>query len=288
MSRAALEAEAQAAAEQAEEEGKKQSGVPGDKAQRNFTDAQSRIMPGPGGGDFLQAYNCQAVVDSAHQAVAAARATNQSSDKNQAVGMTEETIGNTGVMPRGVSADAGYYSAKVVDQLHALGVGPFIAPEQTRHGRVVPPAPRGRIPSHLSPRDRMRRKLQAKRGRQRFALRMETVEPVFGQLKQGRGFRHFLMRGLENLQGEWSLICTGHNLLKLFRPGRLAPGLAWATQLNRAPGMSTPTVGYDVPCTEPPRVGIVNRHESRTPIHHRLPGRLVSQYSDSLLVVGQC
>ena len=221
---AALEAEAQAAAEQAEVEGKTHPRVPDDKAQRNFTDAESRIMPGPGGRDFQQAYNCPAVVDHAHQVIVAARATNQSSDKQQAVGMIEETISNTGVMPREVSADAGYYSAKAVDELYALGVDPFVAPEQTRHGRVVPPAPRGRIPKHLSPRDRMRRKLRTKRGRQRYALRMETVEPVFGQIKQGRGFRQFLLRGLKKVNGEWSLICTGHNLLKLFRCGRLAPG----------------------------------------------------------------
>ena len=63
----------------------------------------------------------------------------------------------------------------------------------------------------------MRRKLQTKRGRQRYALRMQTVEPVFGQIKQGRGFRQFLLRGLEKVNGEWSQICTGHNLLKLFR-----------------------------------------------------------------------
>ena len=78
---AALEAEAQAAGEQAEAEGRKHPGVPDDKAQRNFTDTESRIMPAPGGKDFLQAYNCQAVVDSAHQVIVAARATNQTSDK---------------------------------------------------------------------------------------------------------------------------------------------------------------------------------------------------------------
>ena len=140
---AALEAEAQAAAEA---EGKEHLGVPDDKAQRNFTDAESRIMPGPGGRDFLQAYNCQAVVDHAHQVIVAARATNQSSDKQQAAAMMQETIDNVGAVPREVSADAGYYSAKAVDDLQALGVDPFVAPEQTRHGRVVPPAPRGRIP----------------------------------------------------------------------------------------------------------------------------------------------
>ena len=70
----------------------------------------------------------------------------------------------------------------------------------------------------------MRRKLQTKRGRQRYALRMETVEPVFGQIKRGRGFRQFLLRGLAKVRAEWSLICTGHNLLKLFRLGRQADG----------------------------------------------------------------
>ena len=224
---AELEDEAQAAAEQAEAEGKGHpghTGVPDDKAQRNFTDAESRIMPAPGGRDFVQAYNCQAVVDQEHQVIVAAQATNQSSDKQQAVAMITETIANTGAVPREVSADAGYYSAQAVAELQALGVDPFIAPEKTRHGRPVPPAPRGRIPRHLSARDRMRRKLQTKRGRQRYALRMETVEPVFGQVKQGRGFRQFLLRGLAKVQGEWSLICTGHNLLKLFRFGRRVDG----------------------------------------------------------------
>ena len=216
---AALEAEAQTAAEQVEAEGRKHLGVPDDKAQRNFTDAESRIMPAAGGKDFQQAYNCQAMVDHSHQVIVAARATNVPSDKQQAVVMIEEAIANTGAVPREVSATAGYYSAQAVDDLDGLGVDPFVAPEQTRHGRVVPPAPRGRIPSHLSPRDRMRRKLRTKRGRQRYVLRMATVEPVFGQIKQGRGFRQFLLRGLEKVQGEWSLIFTGHNLLKLFRFG---------------------------------------------------------------------
>ena len=222
--RAALEAEARGAAEQAESEGRNHPGVPGDKAQRNFTDADSRIMPGPGGRDFQQSYNCQAVVDSAHQVIVAARATNQASDKQQAVAIMEEAVANVGAVPREVSADAGYYSAKAVEDLCALGVDPFIAPEKTRHGQAVPPAPRGRIPNNLSPRDRMRRKLRTKRGRKRYALRMETVEPVFGQIKQGRGFRQFLLRGLAKVNREWLLICTGHNLLKLFRSGANLPG----------------------------------------------------------------
>ena len=216
------EKEAQLVAE-VETAGKDHSGVPDDKDQRNFTDTESHIMPAPGGRDFLQAYNCQAVVDSAHQVIVAAQATNQTSDKQQAVAMVEKAIDNVGAVPKEVSADAGYYSAQAVEGLYRLCVDPFVAPERTRHGRVVPPAPRGRIPSHLSPRDRMRRKLQTKRGRQRYALRMQTVEPVFGQIKQGRGFRQFLLRGLEKVSGEWSLICTGHNLLKLFRFGAAQP-----------------------------------------------------------------
>ena len=219
---AALEAEAQA---QAEAEGKAHPGVPEDKAQRNFTDPESRIMPASGGRYFLQAYNCQAVVDHEHQVIVATRATNVPSDKQQAVVMIKEVIANTGTVPKEVSADAGYYSATAVADLQALGTDPFVAPEKTRHGHKPPPAPRGRIPKDLAkdlaPRDRMRRKLQTKRGRQRYALRMETV---FGQIKQGRGFRQFLLRGLERVQGEWSLICTGHNLLKLFRFGGPAHG----------------------------------------------------------------
>ena len=221
---AALEAEAQAQAEAAEAEGKAHPGVPEDKAQRNFTDPESRIMPGPGGRDFQQAYNCQAVVDHAHQVIVATRATNVASDKQQAVVMIEEVIANTGTVPKEVSADAGYYSATAVADLQALGPDPFVAPEKTRHGHTPPSAPKGRIPKQLSPRERMRRKLQTKRGRQRYALRMGTVEPVFGQIKQGRGFRQFLLRGLEKVQGEWSLICTSHNLLKLFRFGGRAHG----------------------------------------------------------------
>ena len=226
-----LEREAQAAAERAEAEGKEHSSVPEDKSQRNFTDAESRIMPAPGNRDFVQTYNCQAVVDSANQVIVAARATNMTSDKQQAVTMMEETIDNVGAVPREVSADAGYYSAKAVDEIDALWVEPFIAPDKTRHGRVPSPAPHGRIPSRLSPRDRMRRKLQTSRGRQRYVLRMETVEPVFGQIKQGRGFRQFLLRGLEKVNGEWSLICTGHNLLKLFRSGA---DLSSEARLNRS------------------------------------------------------
>ena len=110
---------------------------------------------------------------------------------------------------------------------------PFIAPEKTRHGHKPPPARRGRIPRDLSPRDRMRRKLRTKRGRERYALRMATAESVFGQIKQGRGFRQFLLRGLEKANREWLQICAGHNLLKLFRFGGGHPGNAPGSGSNR-------------------------------------------------------
>ena len=123
--KAALESEAREAAEEAEYEGRKHPGVPDDKDQRNFTDPESRIMPGPGGRDFQQAYHCQAVVDDAQcQVIVAAEATNRASDKQQGVVMVEQAIGNTGAVPKEVSAEAGYYSAKAVEGLSALGVDP--------------------------------------------------------------------------------------------------------------------------------------------------------------------
>ena len=217
--------EAQAALEEeAQAQGKE---VPEDKSQRNFTDPDSRIMPGPGGKEFHQSYNCQAAVDSAHQVIVAADVTKQPSDHGWALPLVQQIENNTGSLPKEASADAGYYSAQAVAELYALGVDPFIPPDKTRHGTVLPPAPRGRIPGHLSPADRMRRKLRTQRGKRRYALRMGTVEPVFGQIKQARGFRQFLLRGLEQVRQEWRLICAGHNLLKLFaalRGSRCRPG----------------------------------------------------------------
>ena len=174
--------------------------------------------PGPGGRDFQQSYNCQAVVDSEHQVIVAACATDQPSDKDQAVSMIEEAILNVGTVPKEVSADAGYYSAKAVEELYALGVDPFVAPERTRHGWVPPPAPRGRIPKGLSAKDR---RCGASCGRNGAgnATRFGWRRPVFGQIKQGRGFRQFLLRGLAKVNREWLIICAGHNLLKLFRYG---------------------------------------------------------------------
>lgn len=202
---------------QANAMGKEHPGIPEDKRQRNFTDPDSKIMPLPGGRDFTQAYNAQLAVDTTHQIIVACDVTNQPVDKAQAVPMMEQIKDNTGVLPKEMSADAGYFSAKVVEELSTSGIEPFIPPDKTRHGISLPPAPRGRIPKSMPLIDRMRRKLRTQRGKKRYALRMETVEPVFGQIKQSRGFRQFLLRGLKKVSEEWRLICTGHNLIKLFR-----------------------------------------------------------------------
>ena len=215
--RAALEAHAAEEAARAEAQGRKRTGVPADSAQINFTDPDSRIMPAPGGKAFEQSYNCQAVVDSERQVIVAARATNETTDVRQAASMIRKAIDNLGAFPREMSADAGYYSAQAVREVEALGVEAFVAPERTRHGRKAPPAPRGRIPAGLSPRDRMIRKLRTKRGRERYSLRMKVAEPTYGQIKEGQDFRVMSMRGLAKADAEWLVVCTAHNLLKLFR-----------------------------------------------------------------------
>ena len=225
--REALEEEAKREAEVAAVSNKKHSGVPDDKAQRNFTDPESRIMPAPGGKHFIQAYNAQAAVDSAHQVIVAAEVTNKPADRGQSEPMMDMVKTNTGKLPRQMSADAGYFSSDSVNNLTARGIDVYMPPDKMGHRLTLPPAPRGRIPKSLSVVDRMRRKLRTKKGKKRYGLRKELPEPVFGQIKQARGFRQFLLRGNNKVSDEWKLICTGHNLLKLFgahRNGLLSRG----------------------------------------------------------------
>lgn len=214
--REALEEEAKHEAEIAAASNKKHTGMPDDKSQRNFTDPESRIMPAPGGKHFIQAYNAQAAVDSAHQVIVAAEVTNKPADRGQAEPMMEVVKQNTGRLPRQMSADAGYFSSDAVTNLTVQGIDVYMPPDKMGHRTALPPAPRGRIPKDLSVVDRMRRKLRTKKGKERYGLRKELPEPVFGQIKQGRGFRQFLLRGEDKTGGEWKIICAGHNLLKLF------------------------------------------------------------------------
>ena len=193
------------------------SPVPSPKAQRNFTDPESRIMPASGAkGSFVQGYNCQAVVDATAQIIIAADVTDEPNDQQQAQPLLTQAIAQTGQVPRMASMDAGYFSEANVQAVATLGCEPLIPPDRQPHGRVVPAAPRGRRPASLSVADRMRRTLRTKRGRRLYARRKTIVEPVFGQIKQGRGFRQFGLRGLKKVRGEWALICMTHNVLKLW------------------------------------------------------------------------
>ncbi len=154
----------------------------------------------------------------------AADVTQEANDKKQAVPLIEQVQANTCKVPSQVSMDAGYCpgpartgSEETLEAMETLGVEAFIPTDRREHGKRLPAAPRGRIPKALGVTDRMWRRLQTQSGRAIYAQRKEIVEPVFGQIKQARGFRQFLLRGLAQVQGEWSLICTGHNLLKLWK-----------------------------------------------------------------------
>ena len=230
---AALEAEAQAAAAEvpapeAPRRGRPPTtppGTPPPTAQRNFTDPDSRIMRDADKA-FIQAYNAQAAVEGSHQIIVACTVTNQAADAPHAVPLTEAVRANTGQRPKRVLADAGYWSAGNATALTARGIDPLLAPEKLKHSTPLPPAPRGRIPTRLGPRERMQRKLRTKRGRGLYARRKVIVEPVFGLIKRARGFRQFLLRGLAKVPAEWALICTGHNLWKLYRSRKWAAACA--------------------------------------------------------------
>jgi hypothetical protein len=168
---------------------------------------------------FEQCYNCQAAVDSKAQVIVAAQVTQQANDKQQVEPLVAEMKSNLNQSkPREVSADAGYYSEENVQHLKDEQIEAYVAPGRQKHGAAVA-SPRGRIPSSATPKERMIRKLRTVKGRRKYAKRKATVEPVFGQIKEARGIRRFLLRGLKAVQAEWSLICLTHNLLKLFRSG---------------------------------------------------------------------
>jgi len=200
--------------------------VPDPKAQRNFTDPESKIMKTSNKG-FDQCGNAQAVANE-QQIIIAADVTNQANDVRQAVPMVEQAIQNldeAGVTENvGVfTADAGYFSEENMVALdsNCRIDNTFIATGRQKHNDKVPGAPKGRPPKDLTAKQKMARRNRTKKGRTEYARRKVIIEPVFGQIKAGQGFRNFLMRGLEKMQGEWNLVCLTHNLLKLFRSGAL-------------------------------------------------------------------
>jgi transposase len=194
--------------------------MPKEKDQRNFTDPESKIMKTSNKG-FDQCGNAQAVANE-QQVIVAADVTNQANDVRQVQPMIEQTQTNlkaAGVedTPRGFLADAGYFSEENVKTTKASGMDPFIATQRLKHTEAIPESPKGRIPWDLSAKQRMARKLRTKKGRETYSKRKWMIEPVFGQIKACRHFLHFQLRGLQQMQGEWDLVCLTHNLLKLYR-----------------------------------------------------------------------
>jgi len=193
---------------------------PDSKAQRNFTDPDSRIMMNGATKSFEQSYNCQAAVDDKAQVIVATKVTREANDKRQVKPMVRKLKENTGGrQPRKLSADSGYFSEENVIDLEGQGIDAYIATEKPKHGQTPVRAERGRLPGEATVKERMSRKLRTIKGRCTYSKRKQVVEPVFGQIKQARGFRQFLFRGLEKVGAEWDLICLTHNLLKLFRSG---------------------------------------------------------------------
>ena len=197
----------------------KKDGTPDGKAQRNFTDPESRIMKK--GGEYLQGYNAQAVVDDAHQVVLAPSVTNQAPDAGMLEPMLRQTIENVGRPPDALTADTGYWQPSVEAEARALGTEAYVSLARQRHHQDAPPPTSGSPPSTDDPRVRMDHRLRTPDGRATYARRKATVEPVFGQIKESRGFRRFSLRGLAAAGAEWDLVCLVHNLLKLHRHGSL-------------------------------------------------------------------
>ena len=210
--KAALEADART---QAQADGKPPDDArPPDKAQRNFTDPESKIQKTSEG--FIQGYNAQVAVDATAQVIVAQHVTAASPDAKQLQPVVQALIRGLHRRPRVVLADAGYWSEANVVALQDRGIEPLIATGRRKHHEPVPVAPRGRPPAGLSVKQRMARTLATLRGHGLYARRKAIVEPPFGQIKHARGFRQFLRRGLRAVGEEWALICTSHNLLKLY------------------------------------------------------------------------
>ena len=197
---------------------------PEPKAQRNFTDPESRIMPdGAHKGSFVQAYNAQIAVDGEAQIIVAAEITQESNDKRQLAPMLEQVEQNMGAKPVAATADAGYFSEDQVNDERIKGIELYIATGKQKHGQ---PEPADAIQSDEFPTEsdsameKMKQKLKTEAGQALYKMRKAIVEPVFGQIKAARGIRAFLLRGIEKVSAEWKLICTTHNLLKMFRAAR--------------------------------------------------------------------
>jgi transposase len=213
----------QRARDKAAAEGKSEAQIkpakPADKDQYNFTDPESRIMPGADG--IVQGFNAQAAVEPTLQLIVGQRVTQACNDKQQLTPMVETIEQQAGQRPQAILADNGYCSDENLEYLESSQrpeqkIEGYIATGKSKHGEYRQPCKPGPLPRGATRVDRMKRKLQTKVGKAVYAARKCVVEPVFGQIKQARGFRQFLLRGLKKVQGEWALVCMTHNILRVY------------------------------------------------------------------------
>jgi transposase len=201
--------------------------VPDDKAQTSFTDPELKIMKQNNKGWDYSA-NAQAVVDDGFQIIVACAVSAATNDKEQAVPMGQAAKANltaAGVawpqdehgqpQPIPNTLDSGYYSAQATQDLEKLGFDPYLATGRQKHH--APEASVEELGEGATAKERMQAKVRTAKGRQLYSRRKVIVEPVFGQIKGARGFRRWLLRGLEKIGGEWRLVCLTHNLLKIWR-----------------------------------------------------------------------
>ncbi len=190
------------------------------KAQRNFTDPESRIMKDSATGSFEQSYNAQIAVDGEAQIIVAASLTQAANDKQQLVPMLEAVKSNVGRLPEKATADAGYFSTMAVTSEAVKTVDLYVTPDRGKKTEEIEELPpRAPVAAAVTEAvtEHMREKLKTEEGREVYKQRKLIVEPVFGQVKEVRGFRRFSFRGLQKNDAEWQLVCLTHNLLKLFR-----------------------------------------------------------------------
>jgi transposase len=213
----------QRAREKAAAEGKSVEEVkrakPGEKDQYNFTDPESRIMKSADG--FVQGYNAQAAVEPGLGLIVGQLVTQAANDKEQLQPMVEAIERQSGQRPEAILADNGYCSEENLAYLESeeqpeRQIAAYVATGKQKHGEQRLPCKRGPIPAGATRVARMRRKLQTKAGKTVYAARKCVVEPVFGQIKQARGFRQFVLRGIQKVKGEWALVCLTHNILRLY------------------------------------------------------------------------
>src|ERR1700730_2028843 len=204
------------AREKAESEGKEGKGAePEPKAKYNFTDPESRILKGSDG--FVQGYNTQVAVEPIFQLIVGQAVTQAANDKQQVEPLVEAVEEQSGQKPQETLADSGYCSDGNLEYLEEKEIEGFVATEKQKHGERNEPCKRGPLPKDASRVERMERKLKTKVGAAVYARRKCIVEPVFGQIKQARRFRQFLLRRLQKVRGEWALICMTHNVLKFHK-----------------------------------------------------------------------